>query len=231
MTTRDHVDVRAQQAAGLADGERALVRRAAAVHDLGRVASANSTWDKPGPLNAVEWQRVRTHSQHTEAVLRAAGLDELADVAGATHERGRGGGYHRGLDSVSFLAKLLGAADAMAAPGETRPHRPGLDDDRAITELRGLVESGDLDARAANAVLEPRGVTSKRKRAWPAGASDRADEVIRLVAVGRTNQEIGALLGVSPRTAQKHVMNVYDKLGLESRAGLALFAVEHGLIE
>jgi DNA-binding CsgD family transcriptional regulator len=36
---------------------------------------------------------------------------------------------------------------------------------------------------------------------------------------------------MSPRTAQKHVMNVYDKLGLESRAGLALYAVDHGLLD
>jgi len=56
-------------------------------------------------------------------------------------------------------------------------------------------------------------------------------EVLRLVAVGRTNREIGTLLSMSPRTAQKHVMHVYDKLGLESRAGLALYAVEHGLLE
>lgn len=51
------------------------------------------------------------------------------------------------------------------------------------------------------------------------------------VAVGRTNKEIGALLSISPRTAQRHVMNVYDKLGLESRAGLALYAIEHGLLD
>ena len=70
-----------------------------------------------------------------------------------------------------------------------------------------------------------------RKRAWPAGLTDREVEVIRLVAIGRTNKEIGGLLGMSPRTAQKHVMNVYAKLGLESRAGLALFAVEHDLLD
>ncbi len=90
---------------------------------------------------------------------------------------------------------------------------------------------GALDARAVQAVLEARGAAAKRKRAWPGGLSDREVEVIRLVAVGRTNKEIGALLGMSPRTAQKHVMHVYEKLGLESRAGLALYAIEHGLLD
>jgi DNA-binding CsgD family transcriptional regulator len=66
---------------------------------------------------------------------------------------------------------------------------------------------------------------------WPRGLSEREVEVVRLVAIGRSNREIGQLLGISPRTAQKHVMNVYAKLGLESRAGLALFAMEHHLLD
>lgn len=96
--------------------------------------------------------------------------------------------------------------------------------------MRSFVEAGVLDARATQSVLEARGVEVKRKSAWPGGLSDREVEVVRLVAVGRTNKEIAVLLGMSPRTAQKHVMNVYDKLGLESRAGLALYAVEHNLL-
>ena len=222
----------AGRAAGLSDDECALLRRAASVHDVGRVAIATGTWDKKGALNPIEWERVRAHSYHTEAVLRAAGLGELADIAGATHERGRGAGYHRGLplDGVSFLAKILAAADVMAALGEQRPHRPALDDDRSTSELRSLVDSGALDPRAAGVVLEARGVRSKRRSLWPGGLSDREVEVVRLVAIGRTNREIGALLSMSPRTAQRHVMHVYEKLGLESRAGLALYAMEHGLL-
>jgi HD-GYP domain-containing protein (c-di-GMP phosphodiesterase class II) len=184
-------------------------------------------------LNAVEWQRVRSHSHQTDIILRSARLGELADIAGSAHERGRGAGYHRGvpLDNVPLLGRLIAAADVMAALGEPRPHRPALDDQRAGKELRRMVEQGALDARAVQAVLEARGVVATRKEAWPSGLSDREVEVVRLVAVGRTNKEIGALLGMSPRTAQKHVMNVYDKLGLESRAGLALYAVEHGLLD
>ena len=223
----------AGQAAGLGDGACALLRRAGAVHDLGRVAVATGTWDKPGPLNAIEWQRVRAHSHHTDVVLRGAGLDDLADIAGAIHERGRGTGYHKGLalEAVPFLARVLAAADVMAALGELRPHRPALTADHAARQLRSLVAEGALDARAAQAVLQASGAATERKQAWPAGLSDREVEVIRLVAVGRTNKEIGALLGMSPRTAQKHVMHVYEKLGLESRAGLALYAVEHRLLE
>ena len=220
-------------AAALSDDDRGLLRRAAHVHDLGRVAVTTGTWDKRGPLNAVEWQRVRGHSHHTETILRGAHLDLIADVAGAVHERGGGAGYHKGatLDSVPLLAKIVAAADVFAALGEDRPHRPALDEAHAIKELRGLVERSELDARAVQLVLEARGVRRGRKSVWPAGLSDREVEVVRLVAVGRTNKEIGAMLGVSPRTAQKHVMRIYDKVGLESRAGLALYAMQHGLLD
>jgi HD-GYP domain-containing protein (c-di-GMP phosphodiesterase class II)/DNA-binding CsgD family transcriptional regulator len=220
--------------AGVPDEERRALRRAACVHDLGRVSVSCGTWDKKGTLNAIEWQRVREHSRQTEIILRAAGLDELAAIAGATHERGRGNGYHKGvaLDRVSFLAKILAAADVMAALGEERPHRGAHHESSAVRELRALVGNGAIDARAAQAVLDacvgaPRG----RKGVWPGGLSDREVEVVRLVAIGRTNKEVAATLGISPRTAQKHVMNVYDKLGLESRAGLALYAVENGLLD
>ena len=223
----------AGRCAGLADAERTTLRRAASVHDLGRVSVTTGTWDKKGPLNAVEWQRVRAHSHHTETILRGAGLDELAAVAGATHERGRGAGYHKGvpLDGVPFLARLVAAADVAAALGESRAHRPAFDDAAAARELRALVDAGALDARATQAVLEALGMAGKRKSAWPGGLSDREVEVVRLVAIGRTNKEIGALLGMSPRTAQKHVMSVYDKLGVESRAGLALWALDHQLLD
>lgn len=223
----------AGQSAGLSSNECATLRRAGSVHDLGRVAVTAGTWDKAGPLNAIEWQRVRAHSHHTDVVLRGAGLEALADIAGATHERGQGTGYPKGvaIDRAPFLSRIVAAADVMAALGELRPHRPARDAAVAAKELRALAADGALDARAVQAVLEASGVETGRKRAWPAGLSDREVEVVRLVAIGRTNKEIAAVLGMSPRTAQKHVMNVYDKCGRESRAGLALFAVEHGLLD
>jgi HD-GYP domain-containing protein (c-di-GMP phosphodiesterase class II) len=220
-------------AAGLSEQNCALLRQAGAVHDLGRVGIATGTWDKRGTLNTVEWQRVRSHSHHTDVILRSAGLSELADLAGSTHERGRGAGYHRGvaLDAVPLLAKIIAAADVLAALGEERPHRPRLDDNQATKVVRDLVAEGALDARATQAALQARGIESARKHAWPGGLSDREVEVVRLVARGRTNKDVGDLLGMSPRTAQTHIRNVYDKLGLESRAGLALYAVENGLLD
>jgi HD-GYP domain-containing protein (c-di-GMP phosphodiesterase class II) len=172
----------AADAAGLPARERALLRRAACAHDLGRVAVPNAIWDRRGALGALDWQRVRAHSHHTDAVLRGARQDAIADVAGAAHERGRGAGYHRGvpLERVPAAARILAAADVMAALGEDRPHRPALDADRAVRELRALVAAGELDARGAQAVLDAHGATPSRRRAWPGGLSDREVEVVRL---------------------------------------------------
>ena len=54
---------------GLSDSEVRTLRRAGLVHDLGRLGISNSIWDKPGPLGAGEWERVRLHPHITERML------------------------------------------------------------------------------------------------------------------------------------------------------------------
>jgi DNA-binding CsgD family transcriptional regulator len=63
----------------------------------------------------------------------------------------------------------------------------------------------------------------------PGGLTGRELEVLRLVALGRTNREIAAELGISDRTVDRHVSNVYGKLDVSSRAAATAFAYEHGL--
>jgi DNA-binding CsgD family transcriptional regulator len=61
------------------------------------------------------------------------------------------------------------------------------------------------------------------------GLTAREVEVLRLVAAGKTNRAIAADLFLSERTVDRHVSNIYAKLGLSSRSAAAAFAVEHGL--
>ena len=71
--------------------------RAALVHDVGRVGVPSGIWDRPGPLSAEQWERVRLHPYLTERVLhRCALLAPFAEVAARHHERADGSGYHRG---------------------------------------------------------------------------------------------------------------------------------------
>jgi len=60
--------------------------------------------------------------------------------------------------------------------------------------------------------------------------ADREVDVVRLAAIGLTLKEIAANLSVSAHTARHHLEHVYEKVGVSSRAGVTLFAVENGLI-
>jgi DNA-binding NarL/FixJ family response regulator len=55
-------------------------------------------------------------------------------------------------------------------------------------------------------------------------------EVLRLAARGLSNREIAADLAISERTVGHHLAHVYDKTGRRTRAGAAVFAIEHGLL-
>jgi len=54
--------------------------------------------------------------------------------------------------------------------------------------------------------------------------------VLRLLARGLQTKQIAATLGISPKTADRHIQNVYGKIGVSSRAAATLFAMEHGLM-
>jgi DNA-binding NarL/FixJ family response regulator len=61
--------------------------------------------------------------------------------------------------------------------------------------------------------------------------SDREREVLRLLALGHTNQEIAKQLYISVRTAETHRAHIMQKLGFSSRADLVRYAIEQGLLE
>jgi DNA-binding NarL/FixJ family response regulator len=74
------------------------------------------------------------------------------------------------------------------------------------------------------------GTARRRVRTGPAGLSRRETEVVRLVAVGRTNREIAQELFLSPRTVDMHVQNILLKMDCRSRADAARRAAELGLM-
>ena len=225
----------AAEALGCSGSEVSELRLAGFVHDLGRVSVSNGIWDKRGPLNASEWERVRLHPYYTERVLgRSSVLAPLARLAGSHHERLDGSGYHRGATAaeLSVGARLLAAADVYDAMTHDRPHRSSLGTAAARAELAGLVRPGALDKRTVDAVLEAAGAKPVRVRqAHPAGLSDREVEVLRLLAQGRTNREIALDLVIAEKTAGHHVEHIYAKVGVSTRVGAALFAMRHDLID
>ncbi len=208
-------------------------RRAALLHDLGRASVPNSIWDKAGPLNADEWERVRLHAHFTDRIVRRSGaLGSLAPVAGAAHERVDGEGYPRGIagETIPFLGRILGAADRYQAMREARPHRPALDERAAAGELRRMARDGELDAHAVDAVLTSAGHRRPRGAPGPVGLTPRELEVLALAARGATTRQIARQLGITPKTAGNHIEHIYAKIGVSSRAEAAMFAMQHRLI-
>lgn len=211
---------------------RIAVRRAALVHDLGRVAVWARTWQKPGSLSADEWEQVRLHPYHTERVLAPSRfLGELAAIAGAHHERLDGSGYHRGSRGAELAmpARLLAAADAYRAMTEPRPHRESFSPERAARALADEASAGRLDPEAVMAVVDAAGQPVPRIER-PAGLTEREVEVIALLARGMQTKQVARELGIAVKTADRHIQNAYAKVGVSSRSAATLFAMGHGLV-
>ena len=104
----------------------------------------------------------------------------------------------------------------------------------ADTEVVGAVRAVAAGERYVHPALGARLVAAEaeeRKRVESDPLSEREREVLALLALGHTNQEIAALLYISVRTAETHRAHIMQKLGLASRAELVRYALDHGLIE
>jgi HD-GYP domain-containing protein (c-di-GMP phosphodiesterase class II) len=131
--------VRIAETLGMDAEERVQLRRAALLHDLGKLSVPNSVLDKPGPLSAQEWETVRLHPYYTQRILeRVRGFQSLAFVASSHHERLDGRGYFRGLsgEQVPLGARILMIADIYDALTSERPYRPAMTPEVAL----GMIE-------------------------------------------------------------------------------------------
>jgi HD-GYP domain-containing protein (c-di-GMP phosphodiesterase class II) len=218
---------------GLPEDETLLLRRAGLVHDLGRLGVSNAIWDKPGPLGAGEWERVRLHPYLTERMLhQSEALAPLGAVAVQHRERLDGSGYPNGLagGAIGRPARILGAVDAYRSMREPRPHRPALSAEHAAEELEADARAGKLDAEAVAAVLAAAGHPVARRLEWPDGLTTREVEVLRLVARGLSSKQIATELVITPKTARNHIEHIYTKIDATSRVAASLYATEHALL-
>jgi HD-GYP domain-containing protein (c-di-GMP phosphodiesterase class II) len=141
--------VKVAETLGLDEAERLQLRRAALLHDLGKLSVPNSVLDKPAALSAQEWEMVRLHPYYTQRILeRVRGFQSLAYVASSHHERLDGKGYFRGLKGaqVPLGARILMVADIFDALTSERPYRPAMSREVALSVLereRGVGVAGD----------------------------------------------------------------------------------------
>lgn len=117
------------QRLGLSDKDISLVRRAALLHDLGKLSVPNCILDKPGKLTPAEWETVRLHPYYTQRILeRISGFDHLAYIASSHHEKLDGSGYFRNLraSQLPMTARAITIADIFDALSAKRPYRDAL---------------------------------------------------------------------------------------------------------
>jgi HD-GYP domain-containing protein (c-di-GMP phosphodiesterase class II) len=128
-------------AATLGAGEPLLtdIRRAALLHDVGKLAISNRILDKPGKLTDEEFGKIREHPRISGQVLaRIPGFSHLVDLASAHHERLDGRGYPSGLrgDDLTLPMRVLAVADVYEALTSQRPYRAAMTSDDALSTIR-----------------------------------------------------------------------------------------------
>lgn len=124
------------------------VVRAAELHDVGTAAIPDAILDKPGPLDAAEWEFIRRHTLVGERILSAApALAPVARLVRSSHERFDGGGYPDGLagEAIPLGARIVGVCDAYQAMTDAdRPYRKPRSHVDALEELRACA-GGQFD--------------------------------------------------------------------------------------
>jgi HD domain len=165
--TRDVVELSVAVAdrLGLDDHRRRNVEFGALLHDVGKVAIPNAILNKPGALDAAEWDVMRTHTLVGQRMLDRVGgfTREVGAIVRGSHERWDGAGYPDGLagEAIPLEARIIAACDAYNAMTTTRPYRDALDHAAAAAELARC--SGTrfdpvvVDALLAEVGVEPRG--------------------------------------------------------------------------
>jgi putative nucleotidyltransferase with HDIG domain len=114
---------------GLPAGRVQLVRRAALLHDIGKLSVSNTILDKRSVLSAAEWKSVHQHPKITRLILeRVRSFREMAIIAGEHHEKLDGSGYPDKLTArdLALESRIIAVADVFGALSEDRPYRAGI---------------------------------------------------------------------------------------------------------
>jgi len=137
QSVADHA-VRTARRLHLSDRDVELIRLAARVHDLGKIAVPDSVLHKEGRLTEEEFELMKKHPADGAQILaKFAEYRKGRELVLSHHERIDGRGYPRGLsgEEIPFGARIIAVADAWDAMTSDRPYRAALEQDVALVEL------------------------------------------------------------------------------------------------
>ena len=123
------------EALGLDEAQLRSLRRAAMLHDVGKLGVSSQILEKPGKLEDDEWNAMRSHALRTAEILgRIAPMRDMAHIAASHHERLDGKGYPLGLDEsqLALEARIITVCDFFDALTADRPYRSALSVDEAF---------------------------------------------------------------------------------------------------
>ena len=214
------------------------IRVAAALHDIGNLGVPGSVLNRAGPLSIVELNQLQAHSERGYNLLRSLPIPELiADIVRQHHECLDGSGYPAGITGAAILrgARVIAVADVLEAMTCERAYRrtPGLA--AALTELQ--VGSGVLYDRHAvlacvalcsnnlAAILpesehasDGNDAQDLRPAAMTTRLTSQQQEVLHLLAEGKSTKEIARSMGRGVGTIKVHLSRAYATLGVHRRA-------------
>jgi HD-GYP domain-containing protein (c-di-GMP phosphodiesterase class II) len=147
--------VRVARQLGLAGEQLDEVARAAELHDVGKVGIPDTILNKPGPLDATEWEFMYQHTILGERILNAApALRPVARLVRSSHERWDGTGYPDQLagDAIPLGARIVAVCDAYEAMTADRAYRKALSPHAARQELSANA-GGQFDPAVVAAFL------------------------------------------------------------------------------
>jgi diguanylate cyclase (GGDEF)-like protein len=116
-----------------------VLRRAAELHDIGKIAIPEEVLRKPAPLDEIEWELMRKHTLVGERLLSTfPSMAPVARLVRSSHERWDGGGYPDGLagEEIPLGARIIYVCDAFDAMRSERPYSAGRDLQDAVAEIR-----------------------------------------------------------------------------------------------
>jgi HD-GYP domain-containing protein (c-di-GMP phosphodiesterase class II) len=216
---------------GLSTDELTSLRRAAFVHDIGKVAVPIAILSKGEGRTKNEWETYHLHPYYTQRILeRVKALRELAQVAASHHEWVNGQGYHRQLTGtqIPFHGRILAVANSYARLTQQ------LQPPEALRQMSALVDQ-QFDRACYQALVAT--VTGKSRLPGPrleaaqqGGLTAREVEVLRLLARGLNTPQIARTLQISKKTVEHHLRHIYAKIDVTCRTAAVVYAVQHKLV-